>query len=111
MEAVTPDTIFMDLKKIPAAMKAFEPMIAKMQETFGGGSASADADGAGAEAQPDEGAGAQPDEGAKSAGSEAISDNMLEAMIQYMPLRGMLSFGDGELSYDDLVEMIRKIKL
>jgi hypothetical protein len=36
---------------------------------------------------------------------------MLEAMIQYMPLRGMLSFGDGELSYDDLVEMIRKIKL
>ena len=127
MEAVTPDTIFMDLKKIPAAMKAFEPMIAKMQEAFGGGTASADADGAGAEAQPDEGAEAQPDGGAeaqpgggaeaqpgggaKSAGSEAISDNMLEAMIQYMPLRGMLSFGDGELSYDALVEMIRKIKL
>ena len=91
VETVTPDTIFLDLKRIPAAMKAFEPMIARMQETFGGGDQAA----AGEE---------------KDAASEAVSDKMLEAMMQYMPLRGMLSFGDGSLSYDDLVEIIKGIK-
>ena len=91
VEPVTPDTIFLDLQKIPAAMQAFAPMIERMKEAFGGGEQAADGE-------------------EKDAGSEAISDKMLEAMMRYMPLRSMLSFGDGKLSYDDLVEIIRNIR-
>ena len=79
-EKITPDTIVMDLMKNPAAMKVFEPFVTKLQEVFGGG------------------------ETEDSSGG-AISDDMQRAMMLYMPVRGMLSFGGG-VSYEDFMKMI-----
>ena len=79
-EKITPDTIVMDLMKNPAAMKVFEPVGTKLQEVFGGG------------------------ETEDSSGG-AISDDMQRAMMLYMPVRGMLSFGGG-VSYEDFMKMI-----
>ena len=33
----------------------------------------------------------------------------MEAMLQYMPLRGVLSFGEGAVSYEDLLSIIKKM--
>ncbi|HHT96873.1 MAG TPA: glycosyl hydrolase, partial [Clostridiales bacterium] len=39
----------------------------------------------------------------------AISKEMIEAMMQYMPLRGVLSFGDGKITIKDLEGIIDKL--
>ena len=82
---VTPDSIFMDLQKDPRAMAALEPLISGMMQTFSGGE----------------------DEGTDAA-AEAVSEDMTMAMLRYMPLRGIVSFG-GQLSYDELKELADKI--
>ena len=40
---------------------------------------------------------------------EAISKDMMAAMIKYMPLRGILSFCNGEVTMDDLRELVEKL--
>ncbi len=86
MEPVSPDTIFMDLEKNPKAMEVLAPLLQKMAETFGGG---------------------QQDQ--SDTASEAISDEMSQAMMRYMPMRGLMSFGAGAVSYDQLLELAAKI--
>ena len=87
-EPVTPDTIFMDLQKNPKAMEVFGEKLSKIAEVFGGA----------------------PGEGEEqSAANEAISEDMNQAMMNYMPLRGLVSFGDGLATYDELVELGKKI--
>lgn len=83
MEPLSPDTIFMDLQRNPKAMKALEPLLAKVKETFGVSDKKEETD----------------------ASKEAISEEMSLAMMQYMPLRGIISFGGGALSYDELKEL------
>ncbi|MBU3188824.1 glycoside hydrolase family 3 C-terminal domain-containing protein [Clostridium bowmanii] len=41
--------------------------------------------------------------------SVAISDDMNIAMLKYMPIRGILSFGDGSITYDKLTAMLDDI--
>ncbi len=86
LDPVDPDTIFMDLEKNPKAMRIFGPILQKMMEEF---------------------ASQGKDQG--EAASEAISDEMSRAMMQYMPLRTMLSFGAGEMTYDQLLALTAKI--
>lgn len=44
-----------------------------------------------------------------SASAEAISREMMDAMIKYMPLRGMLSFSQGKVSLKELEELVEKL--
>ncbi|MCQ2529007.1 MAG: glycoside hydrolase family 3 C-terminal domain-containing protein [Saccharofermentans sp.] len=44
-----------------------------------------------------------------SATAEAMSKDMMEAMVRYMPLRGVLSFSNGETTMDDLKELVEKL--
>jgi len=41
--------------------------------------------------------------------SAAITDDMSNAMLKYMPIRGILSFGDGSMTYDKLTAMLDDI--
>jgi len=41
--------------------------------------------------------------------SAAITDDMSNAMLKYMPIRGILSFGDGSMTYDKLTVMLDDI--
>ena len=70
----TMDTIFMDIMADPKAVEALKPLLDGIQNALGSG-------------------GKERTEAA----SEAISDEMNMAMLQYMPLRGALSFGGGAI--------------
>lgn len=41
--------------------------------------------------------------------AEAMSKDMVEAMIKYLPLRGMLNFSDGKVTRDDLVALVERL--
>lgn len=43
------------------------------------------------------------------ASKEAISMDMIKAMIQYMPLRGLLSFAAGKFTREDILEALAKL--
>lgn len=45
----------------------------------------------------------------ESAASEAISQEMMMAMMKYMPLRGAISFGNGAVTPEDLKKIIDKL--
>ena len=62
------DSIILDIMDNPKALVAIKPLMDQLQQTFGGGENT-------------------------EAASEAISDEMTKAMIGYMPLRSLLSFG------------------
>ena len=49
----------------------------------------------------------QTEEG--SAASEAISEEMIFAMLKYMPLRGVRSFAAGKLSEEDIQNMVKQL--
>lgn len=49
------------------------------------------------------------DEEEGSAAAESISREMMDAMITYMPLRGMLSFSEGRVTMQDLEELVVKL--
>ena len=66
----TMDSIFMDIMADPEAMERVRPLLAEMQKTLGSG-------------------------GESDAANEAITEDMNMAMMKYMPLRGILSFGGG----------------
>lgn len=92
---ITPDTILLDLMRIPEAMEAITPVLSNLMGVFGGAPKE---DEAGAEAQ-----------GAASDKEEALSDDMLQAMQKYMPLRGALNFGAVEMTYKELTDMTHKL--
>ena len=69
----TLDSIFLDLMADPKAKAVIDPFIAKLKEAF----------------MPAE-------EGTTEAAKEAVSDDMGAAMLNYMPLRGILSFGGAD---------------
>ena len=75
------DSIFMDVMKTPHGREVMKPLLEAMQATF------------------------HPGEAESAASAEAISDDMTLAMLNYMPLRGILSFGGGNLP-DGLLENI-----
>lgn len=75
----TKDSIFMDIIADPDARKVVQPMLDQMADMFG------------------------PHGDESEAASEAISDEMGMAMMQYMPLRGVVSFA-GEAGDADLLE-------
>ncbi|MBR0406906.1 MAG: glycoside hydrolase family 3 C-terminal domain-containing protein [Clostridia bacterium] len=70
----TLDSIFMDLMADPKARAVMEPFMKKRKAAFA----------------PDQ------DDSATDAAKEAISDDMGLAMMNYMPLRGLLSFGGAD---------------
>ncbi len=70
----TLDSIFMDLMADPKAKAVLMPFLAKMRKTF----------------SPD------AEENTTEAAQEAISEDMSLAMMNYMPLRGIFSFGGGD---------------
>ena len=81
------DSIFMDIMADPQARAVVEPMMRKSMMALG------------------------PEDEKKSseAAGEAITEDMMMAMLQYMPLRGALSFGGGEVSDEAIAEMLRKM--
>ena len=87
LEPISPDTIFMDLKKNPAALEKMGPVLQNIMQVFGGGAK----------------------EEQSEAASEAVSDEMSAAMLNYMPLRGITSFTGGSISYDDLQKIADEI--
>ena len=50
-----------------------------------------------------------PDPDASEAATEAISSDMAMAMLNYMPLRGVLSFGGGAMSKADMQALLDAI--
>lgn len=46
---------------------------------------------------------------ASDAASEAISDDMNQAMMNYMPLRGMISFSQGAVTHETLSELLKQM--
>ena len=86
LEDLSPDTIFMDLgKNTKAPGKELTEVIARFRQAF-----------------------ASLSDDKSEAASEAITSEMNDAMVRYMPLRGLVSFGNGEISYDTLKELTRK---
>ncbi len=86
-EPVSPDTIMMDLEKNPEALKELQPILSAVQKALGMGG----------------------DEKKSEAASEAVTEDMGKAMMAYMPLRGLASFSNGALSYDQLKAMCDQI--
>ena len=78
------DTIFMDIMRDPKAAEAIKPLTEMMARAFGGGEES-------------------------SAAQEAITDDMMKAMIGYMPLRGLVSFAGGQVPDGFLDELLKQL--
>ena len=78
----TTDTTMGDVKKDPRAWEIAKELV--KNDLFGSG----DAD---------------------SAANEAISNEMNEAMMRYMPLRGPVSFGDGSVTMADVQALVDKM--
>ena len=67
------DSIVMDILEDPVATEALQPLMEAIRDTL------------------------TPQGQGSEAASEAISDDMTMAMLKYMPLRGALSFGGGNI--------------
>jgi len=81
----TVNSIFLDLMKSPKAMAMLKPLMDGMMQGMGGGAEESEA------------------------ASSAISKDMMEAMLRYMPLRSVASFSGGQLTYDQLSAMVNMI--
>lgn len=81
----TVNSIFMDIMADPKAAKVLQPMLDAMKQTFAG----------------------DPDE-PKGAAAEAVTDEMTMAMLQYMPLRGAMSFG-GQISPEQMDALLEEM--
>ena len=79
------NTIFMDLMQDPEAMKVIGPMMKSIGEVLGG---SGDED---------------------SSASEAISDDMTAAMLNYMPLRGLVSFVGDQIDVHEIEKLLDQL--
>ena len=83
----TPDSIFMDVMADPKGKEIMKAFMEKTMEIFGH----------------------EEQEGGTDAAKEAISEDMTMAMMQYMPLRGILSFGGGAESAEDMERLLEKL--
>lgn len=81
----TKNSTFGDIMKNPAAAKVIAPLLEQVKAQFAG------------------------DKDKDSAASEAITDEMNQAMLNDMPLRGILSFGGGTLTEDNLEAMLAEM--
>lgn len=82
----TADSIFMDILSDPNAAAKIEPMLLQLKRVF-----------------------AHDDDTASSDKDEAVSKDMSLAMLNYMPLRGVLQFGGGILpseAIDQIVDLL-----
>ncbi len=79
----TKDSIFMDIMADPDAQKVIQTILDGFRQVFGGGG------------------------GDSEAASEAVSDEMGMAMMQYMPLRGVMSFAGQDADADMLENMLK----
>ena len=82
----TADTILMDLMADPEAMQVLAPYLADIQRAMTPGS-----------------------EDKSEAAAEAITEAMNMAMMNYMPLRGALSFGGGMFTEDMLEAVLQQL--
>lgn len=80
------NSIILDLQKSPKAMKVLAPLMQQAKQNMGNG-----------------------DEEHSEAAASAISDEMTNAMIRYMPLRSIASFSGGGLSYDEIAALVETI--
>ncbi len=83
-ETFTLDSIFLDLMQSPKASAVLGSMMQSMTQAFGGL--------AGGEN-----------------GQSALSADMLKAMLQYLPLRGILSFAPDKISYEMLENLVNQL--
>jgi len=79
------DSIYMDILADPKGREVFGPMISKAFAVLG-----------------------TEEEPTSEAAGEAISDEMSTAMLNYMPIRGALSFGGG-IPEEQMAELLRRI--
>lgn len=86
-DPITVNTIMMDLMRNPEAAAKLKPVLDSLQGTFEGEQESSDA------------------------AQEAVSSEMAAAMMKYIPLRGLVSFSDGKLTYDSLKKMLSDLGL
>ena len=84
----TPDSIFMDIMADPKAAPVMREFMEKTMAIFGH---------------------EESEEDTKEAAKEAISEDMTLAMMQYMPLRGAMSFGGGADSSERMEELLKKL--
>ena len=82
----TLDTIFMDLMADPEAVKALAPILDAIKKALIPGS-----------------------DDRTAAASEAITEEMNLAMLNYMPLRGILSFGGGAIAPETVEAILDKL--
>ena len=82
----TQDSIFMDIMADPKAKAVMMPVIRKTMEIFGGSER----------------------ENGTDAAKEAVTEDMTMAMMNYMPLRGVFSFGGG-ISPETADELLKKM--
>ncbi len=78
------NSIFMDIMADPKGREVMKPLVSQIMSAFAPPSA----------------------EGASNAAAEAINDEMAMAMINYMPLRTMLSFAAGQFSEEQLQALL-----
>ena len=83
----TADSIYLDVMADPRAKEIMTDFMKKTSEIFGH---------------------EQESEGTTDAAKEAISEDMVLAMMKYMPLRGILSFG-GSDSAGELEELLKRL--
>jgi beta-glucosidase len=81
-ETWTVNSIFMDLMKSPRASAILKPLLDSMAATLSGGEAGSDV------------------------AQSAISPEMLEAMLGYSPLRSAVSFSGGQVTYEQLEQLV-----
>lgn len=83
---LTVNTTFGDLIEIPEAAEILQPLLIKLKSAIG-----------------------MQKSGAKDDDLGAISDDMTNAMLKYMPLRGIVNFApNAGITYDDLLRMIEE---
>ncbi len=84
-EPLSVNTIVLDLKKNEKAMQFFGNLLQQSMLGVGGSDVQSDV------------------------ASSAISSDMAEAMMRYMPLRSLASFSGGQITYDMLAQMIEQL--
>lgn len=75
-----------DLMEDPKASQAIAPFVKSLEVVFGGG------------------------EEKEAGASEAITNEMMEAMIKDLPIRNLISFSQGQVSEEQLLKMLKSIE-
>ncbi len=81
----TKDSIFMDLMADEDAVRVIKPLLDNFRKVFGGGEPSSEA------------------------AAEAVTEDMGMAMLNYMPLRGVMSFADGNTDKSMLEDLLKAL--